>query len=98
MGFCFHDIEKIKELEIEIGRMLPLVNPILMLRMSDHKVAAHCSEVAALHGACNASEAQGELAHQAIKRAARSKNKVLLQDGRIQHDILVSVACSMQSI
>ena len=98
MGFCFHDIEKIKELEIEIGRMLPLVNPILMLRMSDHKVAAHYSEVAALHGACNASEAQGELAHQAIKRAARSKNKVPLQDGRRQHDILASAAFSMQSI
>ena len=75
--------------------MLPIVNPILKPRSSDHKTAAHYSEVAKLHGACNASEAQGELAHQAGKSAARNKNKVPLKDCQRQHEIIGTAARKM---
>ena len=95
MGFCEHDIEKIHKLEIEIGRMLPIINPILKPRPSDHKTCAHYSEVAKLHGACNASESGGELAHQAGKSAARNKNKVPLKDGRRQHEIITLASRKM---
>ena len=97
VGFCEHDIQKISSLEIDIGLMLPIINPILKPRPSDHKTAAHYSEVAKLHGACNASEAHGEHAHQAGKSAARNKNRVPLKDGQRQHEI-ISLASKKMSI
>lgn len=75
--------------------MLPIMNPILELRPSDHKTAAHYSQTEKHHGACNVSEAYGELAHQKGKKVARSKNKVPLQGGQRQHEIMIGVASEM---
>jgi len=95
VGFCRHDIEKIEYIEKNFGRMLPIMNPILELRPSDHKTAAHYSQTEKHHGACNVSEAYGELAHQKGKKVARSKNKVPLQGGQRQHEIMIGVASEM---
>ena len=81
---------------MNFGRMLPILNPILDLRASDHKTAvAHYSQIAAHHGACNASEGYGEVAHQKGKKLARSKNKVPLKGGQRQHEIIIGVAMEM---
>ena len=73
---------------IDLGLLLPMVNPILDIRASDHKTVAHYHEVARLHGACHGHEGQGELAHQNIKLAARQKMKVPLKDGRRDLEIV----------
>ena len=96
IGFCDCDYEKIKRIQIDLGKLLPLVNPILPLRASDHKTVAHYHEVARLHGACHGHEGQGELAHQTIKIAARQKMKVPLKGGRRELEI-VTLATHMSS-
>ena len=95
VGFCNHDLDKINSLEKEIGLMLPIVNPILKVRASDHKICAHYGEVARLHGACNASESFGELAHQGGKKGARMSTKVPLKDGQRQREIMLYTARTM---
>ena len=69
------DIETIDALEKETRLMLPIVNPILKVRVSDHDIYAHYGEVTRLHGACNASESFGELTHQAGKKGTYSEKE-----------------------
>ena len=94
LGSVTANSERIKRIQIDLGKLLPLVNPILPLRASDHKTVAHYHEVVRFHGACHGHEGQGELAHQTIKIAARQKMKVPLKDGRSE---ILTLAIHMSS-
>jgi len=63
-------------MQIEIGNMYPLVNPILPPRACDHTSQSHYDEIGLRHGTFKGSERFIEHYHQVMKRYARYCNNV----------------------
>ena len=74
-SFCCHDMERIKTILIQMGKIYHLIIPS-KVRPSGHRRLAHMYDQFQRHGANLAGERIGEHSHQPYKSAARDTKYV----------------------
>jgi len=83
-SYCKHDFIMIKDLQVELGRIYPIINPVDKVRFSEHQFLAH-SEIMARERGCNMiGESGGEFWHQMMKRGARKTVNIPAENRLIQ--------------